>query len=102
MGHTVSASSASSSATAVSTRLAGLREWMGKHDLEAAYVTRPVSIAYLTGFAANPHERLMALAVSQEGATLIVPALERDNAVRNADGAQVVAWRDGEDAYELV
>ena len=84
------------------TRLSSLRAWMDQHGLEAAYVTRPVSIAYLTGFEANPHERLMALAVQADGATLIVPALERDNAIRSADGVSVVSWRDGEDAYELV
>jgi Xaa-Pro dipeptidase len=75
---------------------------MAQQGLEAAYVTRPVSIAYLTGFEANPHERLMALAIGKDRATLIVPALERDNANRNAEQARVVAWRDGEDAYELV
>lgn len=73
----------------------------GRH-LDAVYVSRPVSIAYLTGFLANPHERLMGLAVSREGATLIVPALEREKALENASAAEVVAWRDGEDPYELV
>jgi len=75
---------------------------MERHDLEAAYVTRPVSIAYLTGFHANPHERLMALAVRHDGATLIVPALEHENATRSTNQATVVGWRDGEDPYALV
>jgi Xaa-Pro dipeptidase len=85
-----------------STRLAGLRAWMERHDLEAAYVTRPVSIAYLTGVRADPHERLMALAVRRDGATLIVPALEHENATRSSENLDIVAWRDGEDAYKLV
>ena len=75
---------------------------MVQHGLEAAYITRPVSIAYLTGFHAEPHERLMALAVRPARATLIVPALEEENAKTNSDEAEVVAWRDGEDPYELV
>src|SRR5256886_12873661 len=74
---------------------------MNRH-LDALYITRPVSIAYLTGLEANPHERLMALAVRGEGATLIVPALEEERARGRATNADVVAWRDGEDAYELV
>jgi Xaa-Pro dipeptidase len=103
MVHTASASSALSSAgTASATRLSDLRGWMARSGLEAAYITRPVSIAYLTGFQANPHERLMALAVRADRATLIVPALERENAAANSDQAAVVAWRDGEDPYELV
>jgi Xaa-Pro dipeptidase len=75
---------------------------MAKQGLEAAYITRPVSIAYLTGFQSDPHERLMALAVRPDRATLIVPALERENAVANSHEAVVVAWRDGEDPYAPV
>jgi Xaa-Pro dipeptidase len=75
---------------------------MAQHSLEAAYITRPVSIAYLTGFHADPHERLMALAVRPDRATLIVPALEQDHAAGSSDHATVVGWRDGEDPYRLV
>jgi len=75
---------------------------MADRDLEAVYVTRPVSIAYLTGFHAEPHERLMALAVRPDRSTLIVPALERERAATNAEQATVLAWRDGEDPYSLV
>ncbi len=82
--------------------LAELRRWMASRHLAALYVSRPVSIAYLTGFFAEPHERLMGLAVRADGATLIVPALERQKAWERAADAEVVAWRDGEDPYELV
>ena len=75
---------------------------MAERQLEAAYISLPVSIAYLTGFFADPHERLMALIVSGDGVTLVVPALEREKADARAAGAKVVAWRDGEDPYALV
>jgi Xaa-Pro dipeptidase len=75
---------------------------MARHTLEAVYVTSPVSIAYLTGFRADPHERLMALAVRPGIATLVVPALEQERAAANSDHAPVLAWRDGEDPYALV
>jgi Xaa-Pro dipeptidase len=75
---------------------------MTRHNLDAAYITKPVSIAYLTGFHAEPFERLMALAVRPDRATLIVPAIEREKAARHADHAEVVSWRDGEDGYALV
>ncbi|MGA7911076.1 MAG: Xaa-Pro peptidase family protein [Candidatus Dormiibacterota bacterium] len=91
-----------SSPTAATTRLADLRRWMAGRHVEAAYITRPVSIAYLTGFHAEPFERLMALAVRPDGATLIVPAIEHQKASAHADQALVVSWRDGEDAYLLV
>ena len=103
MAHTRSESSAlSRTATDAATRLSDLRAWMANQGLEAAYITRPVSIAYLTGFQADPHERLMALAVRADRATLIVPALERDHAAGRSKEADVVGWRDGEDPYVLV
>jgi Xaa-Pro dipeptidase len=85
------------------TPLEDLRAWMAAHNVDAAYVTKPVSIAYLTGFNAEPFERLMALAVRPESATLIVPALEHEKAKGPAgDLVKIVSWRDGEDAYALV
>ena len=86
----------------MATPLAQVRRWMADHDAGAAYITRPVSIAYLTGFHAEPHERLMALVVRPENATLIVPALEQQKAAGQVSTADVVAWRDGEDAYAAV
>jgi len=97
----VSESSALSS-TKAATRLSDLRGWLGHHGLEAAYVTSPVSIAYLTGFSADPHERLMALAVRADRTTLVVPSLEQERAATNSEQAPVLSWRDGEDPYSLV
>ena len=75
---------------------------MANRHLDAAYITHPVSIAYVTGFHAEPFERLMALAVRPDGATLIVPAIERQKAATQVTNAEVVSWRDGEDPYALV
>lgn len=75
---------------------------MSGRNLGAAYITNPVSIAYLTGFFANPHERLMALAVRSRDAVLIVPELEREKANNRASDVTVVGWRDGDDPYALV
>src|SRR5260370_41029408 len=84
------------------TRLDDVRAWMATHDIDAAYVTRPVSIAYLTGGRADPYERLMGLAIRPDRAPLILPAIERENAERAKTDAEIVAWRDGEDPYRLV
>jgi Xaa-Pro dipeptidase len=83
-------------------RLVRIRTWMADQEVDAAYVTRPISIAYLAGFHADPHERLMALIVKIDSATLIVPALERERAVQVAGDFGVVGWRDGEDPVTLV
>src|SRR5438270_6351208 len=79
--------------------LARLLQWMQQHEVEAACITRPVSVGYLTGFHTDPHERLMALVAESGAVTLLVPELERENAEAHAKapGLEVVSWRDGDD-----
>jgi Xaa-Pro dipeptidase len=84
------------------TPLARLQEWLSAQRVDAACVTNPVSIAYLTGFRAEPGERLMALAVTSEAATLVVPALEEENAESRVREVEVVAWKDGQDPWALL
>jgi Xaa-Pro dipeptidase len=79
-----------------------LRAWMDASGAAAAYVTDPISIAYLTGFRAEPMERLMALAAGPSGATLIVPGIEADAAAAATEGITVRGWQDGEDPHALV
>jgi Xaa-Pro dipeptidase len=82
--------------------LQGMREWMSTEGVDAAYVTNPISIGYLTGFFGHPVERLMALVVRDGAADLIVPGLDLDAARAAATGVDVHGWRDGEDPYRLV
>jgi Xaa-Pro dipeptidase len=79
-----------------------LREWMESSRAAAACITDPTSIAYLTGFYANPHERLLALAVAPGKAVLVVPDLERENAEGRATGVEIVSWQDGQDPFRLL
>jgi Xaa-Pro dipeptidase len=79
-----------------------LGTWMVEEGAGAAFLTSPVSIAYLTGFACNPHERLMGLALREDGAVLVVPSLEVERAASEARGVTVRAWQDGEDPWALV
>src|SRR5712692_8849011 len=75
---------------------------MAQHNLDAAYVTKPVSIAYLTGFQAEPMERLMGLVIRRDRVTLIVPALEESRAEHLREHADVIPWHDGQDPNRLV
>ena len=84
------------------TPLEGLRAWLAERGASAACITRPVSIAYLTGVRIEPHERLLALAVRPDASVLVVPALEHEHATADARDAEVRSWRDGEDALALL
>jgi Xaa-Pro dipeptidase len=78
--------------------ISNLIAWLDEHGVDAACVTRPVSIAYLTGFRAEPHERLLALAIVDGSPVLVVPELEAANAERAVKGVEIVGWADGDDA----
>jgi Xaa-Pro dipeptidase len=79
-----------------------MRAWLEPAGADAAVVTNPVSITYLTGFRADPMERLMALVLSPERAVFVVPGLEHDNAATAAAGTEVIGWEDGDDAYRVL
>lgn len=76
--------------------------WMEARNLSTGFLTDPISIAYLTGFSTNPHERLMALVIRDAWGVLVVPGLEEDSATAAAHGVSVKAWRDGEDPWAVV
>jgi Xaa-Pro dipeptidase len=84
------------------TPLERLREWLERSGVGAACITDPISVGYLSGFRADPGERLMALALSADSTTLIVPALERENAEGRVREIEVVGWKDGEDPWALL
>src|SRR5689334_226473 len=75
---------------------------MEGRNLSAAFITDPISIAYLTGFATNPHERLMALVIRDGRGVLVVPGLEEESASAASRGVAISAWRDGEDPWAVV
>ncbi len=68
---------------------------------DAAWISDPVSIRYLTGFDTDPHERLLGLALAGAGPVLVVPSLEVESARAAVRGVEVLGWRDGEDPYAL-
>jgi Xaa-Pro dipeptidase len=72
---------------------------MESQTVGAVFISNPVSIAYLTGFLTEPHERLLALVLSRSRAVLVVPSLEEESANGAARGVTVRAWRDGTDPW---
>ena len=76
-------------------RLGRLVEVLEGTGLSGAYVSSPANVAYLTGVAIVPMERLIALVVSRAGKpALIVPALEGEHARASPAEIDVVEWQD--------
>ncbi|HVB76796.1 MAG TPA: Xaa-Pro peptidase family protein [Candidatus Nitrosotalea sp.] len=70
---------------------------LAERGIDTAFVSDPVSVAYLSGFHCEPHERLLALVLRGDDATLVVPALEAENAAQAVSGVGIQAWQDGQD-----
>jgi Xaa-Pro dipeptidase len=66
--------------------------------LDVLLVAAPPNIAYLCGFRANPHERLIALVLPRDGEPrLVCPSLEEEAARSAVDGrVELHVWRDDE------
>lgn len=80
-----------------------LRDWLRQAQVDTAVITSPASVAYLSGVRINPHERLLALAVTSDEAVLVLPALEREKAASSAvPGLGLRPYADGQDAAALV
>ncbi len=79
-------------------RTSSLQAALAQSDLDALLLAAPANVAYVSGFHANPHERLIALVVPREGGPrLVCPSLEEEAARAAVDGgAELFVWRDEE------
>lgn len=76
---------------------------MDRHSLDAMLITSPKHVYYLTGFATNPHERLLALVLPRgEEARLLVPALDYEAAQAASSVASIHTHQDTDNAYEIL
>jgi Xaa-Pro aminopeptidase len=82
--------------------VARLRDWLAAEGADAAVITKPASVAYLTGVFVNPHERLLALAITAGDALLVLPALDRERAAATLHSARLAGYDDGVDGVALL
>ncbi|OXS60298.1 peptidase M24 family protein [Cohnella sp. CIP 111063] len=84
-------------------RIRQLQTYMDRHSLDAMLITSPKHVYYLTGFATNPHERLLALVLPRgEEARLLVPALDYEAAQAASSVASIHTHQDTDNAYEIL
>jgi len=84
-------------------RIQELQSYMDRHRLDAMLVTSPKHVYYLTGFATEPHERLLALILPRgEEARLLVPALDYEAAQAASSVASLHTHGDEDNAYDIL
>ncbi|TVX99133.1 M24 family metallopeptidase [Cohnella terricola] len=84
-------------------RIDKLQSYMENHQLDAMLITSPKHVYYLTGFASDPHERLLALVLPRgEEAQLLVPALDYEAAKAASSVTGIQTHGDTDNAYEIL
>ena len=73
--------------------------WQASNSL--VIIFNPIDIYYFTGFYAEGIDRLIALIISKDRATLLVPALHK-NEVDNIDNINIVTWDDSVNPWDIV
>lgn len=80
-----------------------LKAWLLQNKTSLAYISNPQSIAYFTGYASDPHERVLALFISLDHEPfLFTPALEAEAAKKSAWEYDVIGYLDTENPWKII
>lgn len=80
-----------------------LQQWMKANQIDLSYVSNPSSIAYLSGFESDPHERVLALFIpSDKEPFLFTPAMEIESAKAAGFTFDVIGYQDTQDPWQII
>lgn len=83
-------------------KLTLLQNYMAAEKIDVVYLDNPNTVAYFTGFESNPHERIVALIVTQVDYFLFVPTLEKDDATKHSTIEAIYSYGDEENPWEII
>lgn len=87
----------------MNTHLNILQRWLVEQRIDVAFINEPSTIAYLSGYESDPHERILALAVFATGEPfLFTPELEKEDALKSDWSHDVYGYLDNEDPWALI
>lgn len=79
-----------------------LQDTMNKNNLSLLYFDDPLTVAYLTGFESEPHERVVAALVFKDKVWLIVPELEKQSAMDTSNADHVISYTDDVSPWSIL
>lgn len=84
-------------------KLTRLKQWMAQAQVDCVYISDPQHIAYLSGYASNPHERILALLIPlAHDPWLFTPALEIEDAKQSPWPYAVYGYTDQEAPFQKI
>ena len=80
-----------------------ISSYLKENNLDAAFITTPDNVFYVSGFRSNPHERLLGVAVFQDAAPLLIcPKMEVPDAKAAGWGFDIVGHQDTDQPWDLL
>lgn len=77
--------------------------FLNEKNVDAAWITTPLNIFYLTCYLSEPHERLFSLLITKDGEeTLFCPKMEVEEAKNAGFKGDIVGYLDTESAFDLI
>lgn len=77
--------------------------YLKEHNIDAAFITTPDNVFYVSGFRSNPHERLLGVLVFQDAEPLmILPQMEVPDAKNAGWNFDVVGHQDTDQPWQLL
>nr|WP_263313013.1 Xaa-Pro peptidase family protein [Mammaliicoccus sp. Marseille-Q6498] len=77
--------------------------FLDEKNADAAWITTPLNVFYLTGYLSEPHERLFSLLITKDGKeTLFCPKMEVEEAKNAGFKGEIVGYLDTESAFDLI
>lgn len=77
--------------------------YLKKHNIDAAFITTPDNVFYVSGFRSNPHERLLGVLIFQDAEPLmILPQMEVPDAKNAGWNFDVVGHQDTDQPWQLL
>lgn len=79
-----------------------LQKHMIAENIDMVYLDNPNTVAYFTRFESNPHERIVALIVTQSDDFLFIPTLEKEEAAARSTIEKIYTYDDEENPWEII
>jgi Xaa-Pro dipeptidase len=85
------------------TKIIQISTYLKKHNIDAAFITTPDNVFYVSGFRSNPHERLLGVLIFQDAEPLmILPQMEVPDAKNAGWNFDVVGHQDTDQPWVLL
>lgn len=80
-----------------------IQRYLNEHKVDAAFITTPDNVFYVSGFRSEPHERLLGVMVFKDAEPFVICPLMEVPDVKSAGWSHdIVGHEDTEDAWDVV